>query len=316
MTGPVAAVTREDVEQAAQRITGRVRRTPVAHLEAGALGTPSGPVLKVESVQHTGTFKPRGVFNLLLSRPTPTGVVTASGGNAGMAVAYAARQLRLPATVFVPSSTPTVKTSRIRALGARTEVGGDYYADAHSAAVQHAERTGELFVHAYDGPEILAGQGTVALELEQQAPDVDTVLVAVGGGGLLGGICSWYGSGIRIVAVEPQRAPTLHAALRADRPVDVEVGGVAADSLGARRIGANGFAAARTAGVLSVLVADSDIAAARQRLWDESRLVTEPGGATALAALTSGAYQPAVDERVAVLLCGANTDPHDLAPRA
>lgn len=316
MTGPVPAVTREDVERAAQRIAGRVRRTPVVHLEAGALGGSWRCVLKVESMQHTGTFKPRGVFNLLLSRPTAAGVVTASGGNAGMAVAYAAQQLRLSATVFVPSSTPSVKASRIRALGARIEVGGDYYADAYTAAVEHAGRTGELFVHAYDGHEILAGQGTVALELEQQAPEVDTVLVAVGGGGLLGGICSWYGTGTRIVAVEPEQAPTLHAGLGAGQPVDVEVSGVAADSLGARRIGVHGFAAARAAAVHSVLVADNDITAARQQLWDETRLVTEPGGAAALAALTSGAYQPAANERVAVVLCGANTDPHDLVPRA
>ncbi len=320
MTAAVTAVTREDINRAAERLAGRIRRTPVLRLEAGALGSALGSttgwVLKVESMQHTGSFKPRGVFNLLLSRPTPSGVVTASGGNAALAVAYACQQLRLPATVFVPRSAPPVKINRVAALGARIEVGGDYYAHAYDAAVEHAARTGDLFVHAYDGPEILAGQGTVARELEQQAPEVDTVLVAVGGGGLIGGICSWYGARTRIVAVEPRQAPTLHAAVQADRAIDVEVSGIAADSLGARRIGVHGLAAIRAAGALSVLVTDSDISAARQRLWDDTRLVAEPGGATALAALTSGAYQPAPDECVAVLLCGANTDPRDLVPRA
>lgn len=313
--GRRAAVEPADVQRAAEQIAGRVRRTPVVRLEPGALGLP-GVVLKAEQLQHTGSFKPRGVFTLLLSRRPTSGVVAASGGNAGLAAAYACRELGLHATVFVPRSSPSVKVQRIAALGASVVVGGEHYAQAYEAALAHAERTGDLLVHAYDAPEVLAGQGTVALELQQQAPEVDTVLVAVGGGGLVGGICSWYGDRVRVVAVEPERAPTLHAALAAGEPVDVEVGGLAADSLGARRVGALGLAAARDAGVHSVLVQDADIAAARQRLWDEVRLVTESGGAAALAALTSGAYRPAMGERVAVVLCGGNTDPHDLVARA
>lgn len=312
----VPVVEAVDVERAAARIAGRVRRTPVVRLGAGALGLPAGAVLKVESFQHTGSFKPRGAFNLLLAGHPSTGVVAASGGNAGIAVAYACRELELQATVFVPSSSPPVKVRQIAALGAAVVVGGAYYAEAYDAALLHAGATGDLLVHAYDAPEVLAGQGTVALELEQQAPEVDTVLVAVGGGGLIGGICSWYGDRVQVVAVESERAPSLHSALAAGTPVDVEVGGVAADSLGARRVGALGFAAVAAQGARSVLVRDDDIAKARQRLWDELRLVTEAGGATALAAVTSGAYQPAPGERVAVLLCGANTDPHDLVARA
>lgn len=193
---------------------------------------------------------------------------------------------------------------------------GQAYAQAYEAAAARVADSGELFVHAYDAPEVLAGQGTLARELEQQAPELDTVLVAVGGGGLIGGISSWYSGRTRVVAVEPALAPSLHAALAAGCPVDVEVGGVAADSLGARRIGALGLAAARDAEVESVLVEDGSIIAARQLLWDQLRLVTEPGGATAVAALLSGAYRPAPAERVGVVLCGGNTDPHDLVPRA
>ena len=301
-----------DVERAAALLSGRVRRTPVLRVEPGGLGQPTGLVLKLEQLQHTGSFKPRGVFTTLLRRRPDGGVVAASGGNAGLAAAYACRELGLPATVFVPTSSPAVKVSRIVALGASVVVGGDFYAQAYEAALAHAARTGDLLVHAYDAPDVLAGQGTVALELEEQLPEVDTVLVAVGGGGLVGGICTWYGRRVRVVAVEPERAPALHAALAAGGPVDVDVSGVAADSLGARRIGALGLAAVRAAGAPSVLVTDADITAARQRLWDETRLVTESGGATALAALTSGAYRPEPQERVAVVLCGANTDPGDL----
>ena len=307
-------VSVDEVEAAAQRIAGRVRRTPVVHLEAGAGGSPVGCTLKLEQLQHTGSFKPRGVFNLLLARREDTGVVTASGGNAGLAVAYAARELGLAATVFVPTTSPAVKVERIHDLGARVIVGGDCYADAFAAASEHREATGELFVHAYDGREILAGQGTVAREMEDQAPDLDTVLVAVGGGGLMGGIASWYAGRVKVVAVEPERAPTLHAALAAGEPVDVDVSGVAADSLGARRIGAGGFAAARAAGVVSVLVPDVAIAAARTALWRDLHLASEAGGAAAMAALGCGAYRPGPRERVGVVLCGANTDPSDLVP--
>lgn len=283
-------------------------------LEAGAGGVDVDCILKLELLQHTGSFKPRGVFNLLLSRPSAVRVVMASGGNAGLAVAYAGRELGVEATVFVPSSSPAVKVDRIRALGARVVVGGSSYAQAHDAAAGHADATGDLLVHAYDAPELLAGQGTLARELEEQASELDTVLVAVGGGGLVGGIASWYGRRTQVVAVEPVSAPTFHAALSAGERVDVDVAGVAVDSLGARRIGAHGFRAARAAGVLSVLVSDEAITAARRALWEDLRLVTEAGGATALAALSSGAYRPAPGERVGVLLCGGNTDPRDLVP--
>ena len=305
-------VSPSEVEAAAHRIAGRVRRTPVVDLETGAAGSPVPCTLKLEQLQHTGSFKPRGVFNLLLSRRSSAGVVTASGGNAGLAVAYAARELGLAATVFVPTTSPAVKVARIRDLGAEVVIGGDRYADAFAAATEHQQATGELFVHAYDGQEVLAGQGTVAREMEQQAPDLDTVLVAVGGGGLMGGIASWYADRVKVVAVEPERAPTLHAALAAGEPVDVDVSGLAADSLGARRIGEGGFAAARDAGVVSVLVPDGAIAAARTGLWRDLHLAGEAGGAAAIAALACGAYRPEPGERVGVVLCGANTDPSDL----
>lgn len=304
----------EDIDGAAARIDGRVRRTPVVTVETGAAGLPAAAVLKLEFLQHTGSFKPRGVFNLLLSRESVEGVVVASGGNAGLAVAYACQELGRAATVFVPSNAPAVKVDRIRQLGAQTVVGGDDYAHAYEAAFRRVNETGELMVHAYDGKELLAGQGTLARELEEQAPDLDTVLVAVGGGGLVGGISSWYAGRVRVVAVEPERAPTLHAALAAGEPVDVEVGGIAADSLGARRIGDHGLAAVIRARVESVLVTDAAILEARRRLWQDLRLVTESGGATALAALTSGVYVPQDGERVGVVLCGGNTDPVDLSP--
>ena len=303
------------IEQAADRIAGHVRRTPVLTVEQPTVGLPAGAVLKLELLQHTGSFKARGAFNTLLSAPGRPDVVVASGGNAGLAVAYACRELGLSATVHVPTGAPPVKRSRIAAYGATVVDGGGSYAEAYEGAVAHAARTGDLLVHAYDAPEVLAGQGTVALELEAQAPEVDTVLVAVGGGGLLGGICSWYAGRVRVVGVEPVRAPCLHDALAAGRPVDSEASGVAADALGARRVGALGLEAALATGTRSVLVDDADIVAARQRLWDELRVVAEPGGATALAAVTSGAYVPEPGERVAVLLCGANTDPHDLVAR-
>lgn len=304
----------EGIARAAERIRGHVRHTPVLTVEAGEAGLPVRCVLKLELLQYTGSFKPRGVFNLLLSRRPETGVVVASGGNAGLAVAYACRELGLAATVFVPTSSPAIKIDRIRQLGARAVVGGDFYAAAYEAALERVESSGELLVHAYDGEELLAGQGTLALELSEQSPDLDTVLVAVGGGGLIGGVSSWYAGRTRVVAVEPERAPTLHAALAAGEPVDVDVAGVAADSLGARRIGQHGFDAARRAQVSSVLVSDEAILDARRRLWEDVRLVTEAGGATALAAVSSGVYRPAAGERIGVLVCGGNTDPADLSP--
>lgn len=305
------------MEAAAARIGRRVRLTPVVNLEPGAVGVDVALTLKLELLQHTGSFKPRGAFNKVLAAGAPSaGLVAASGGNHGLAVAHVARELGVPAEVFVPTSSSAVKVARLRTYGAQVTVTGDYYADAYAASQDRATQTGALVVHAYDQPETVAGQGTVARELDQQLPGVDTVLVAVGGGGLIGGIAAWFTGHARIVGVEPERIPTLATALAAGHGVDVQVGGVAADSLGARRIGAVGLAAAQAARVQSVLVTDHVILDARQRLWDGLRVAAEAGGATALAALTSGAYQPAPHERVAVVICGGNTDPADLIPEA
>ncbi|KQX62138.1 threonine dehydratase [Angustibacter sp. Root456] len=310
-------MTREDVEQAATRIGAHVRRTPLAVIEAGAFGTPGPLALKLEHLQHTGSFKARGAFNRVLAARergelTPVGVVAASGGNAGLAVAYAAATVGAAAEVFVPATAPAVKVARLAALGATVRQVGREYVDAYEAARERADAGGALFCHAYDQAEICAGQGTLALELTEQAPDVDTVLVG-GGGGLMAGVAAALEGRARVVGVEPTSIPTLHRALAAGEPVDVAVSGVAADSLGARRLGDIAFDVAARCGVQSVLVSDDEIVAARRRLWQDCRLVVEHGAATALAALLEGAYQPASGESVAVVLCGANTDPCDLA---
>jgi threonine dehydratase len=299
-------VTREQVEQAAVRIQGRVRRTPVLRVSETV-------TFKLELLQHVGSFKPRGMFNRLLAAKedgslTGVGAVTASGGNAGLAVAYAARELGVPARIFVPESAPAAKVARLKTLDADVVQVGSEYAEAYAAAVVAAEESGALFAHAYDQPEVVAGQGTLGLELLEQVDGFDTVFVAVGGGGLIGGIATVIGDRAQVVGVEPELAPTLARALEAEQPVDVQVGGVAADSLGARRIGEIAFEVARTQQIKSVLVDEAAIVAARQELWQEYRLATEHGAATAYAALTSGAYKPAADERVVVVVCGANTD--------
>jgi threonine dehydratase len=304
-----ALPSRADIEAAAELIGGRVRRTPVIDVEPGVFAAEGLLRLKLELLQHTGSFKPRGTFNRVLRAERPEILVAASGGNHGLAVAHVARDLGLRAEVFVPDGAPAVKVAGIRRLGADVTLAGQTYADAYAASRSRAELPGALGVHAYDDPEVVVGQGTVGWEM---SPDVDTVLVAVGGGGLLAGIATWWHGKARVVAVEPTSAPTLHAALRAGRPVDVEVGGLAADSLGASRIGAHGFAVARAAGVASVLVDDDAIAAARGALWRELKVAAEPGGATALAALTSGTYRLGAGERVAVIVCGGNADPGDL----
>ncbi|WP_091314747.1 threonine/serine dehydratase [Amycolatopsis tolypomycina] len=298
-------ISTADVERAAARIEGRVRRTPV-------LAADEGVWFKLEHLQHTGSFKARGAFNRIIASGEQTGVVAASGGNAGLAVAYAAREFGLPARVYVPATAPAVKVAKLRQLGAAVELVGEKYADAYDAAVKHAADTGELFCHAYDQPDICAGQGTLGLELLAQAGDLDTILVAVGGGGLLAGVAAAVEGRARVVGVEPRTIPTLHAALAAGEPVAVDVSGVAADSLGATRLGDIAFAVATRTDAGSVLVDDTAIVEARAALWDHYRLAVEPGGATAFAALRSGAYRPAPGERVAVLLCGANTDPATL----
>lgn len=309
-------ITRADVEQAARRTAGLTRFTPV--LEGDPENFP-GPVwFKCEFMQHTGTFKARGALNRVLAAKergelkAGVGIVVASGGNAGLANAYAAAQLGVPATVFVPAAAPAVKVQKLKASGATVVQGGAEYAEAYQAAVKHARETGAIYCHAYDQPEIVAGAGVVGLELLDQTGGVDTVLVAVGGGGLMAGVAAAVEGRAKVVAVEPDTAPTLNAALAAGVPVDVPVSGIAADSLGARRIGDIGFSVAVRVGVESVLVSDEDIVQARSNLWADYRIVVEHGAAAAYAALTSGAYLPGVGERVGVILCGANTDPATL----
>ncbi|TDW93214.1 threonine dehydratase [Kribbella pratensis] len=303
-------VSLDDVKQAAERIAGRVRRTPVIEVAPGL-------TFKLELLQHTGSFKPRGAFNRLLTAKdsgalTGQGIVAASGGNHGLAAAYAARELGVPARIFVPETTPAAKLGKLRTLDADIVQVGSEYAEAYQAALAARDETGALLVHAYDQPEVVAGQGTVGLELLEQAGLFDTVLVAVGGGGLIAGIATAIGDNAQVVSVEPALAPTLQRALEAGEPTDGAVGGVAADSLGARRIGSLAFEAAQTYGVRPVLVDDEAIVAARKELWRQYHLATEHGGATAYAALLSGAYRPAAGERVVVVVCGANTDPATL----
>ncbi len=303
-----------DVVEAAARIGNRVRRTPLVALASGEAAA-APVVLKLEHLQHTGSFKPRGAFNTLLTARVPDkGVICASGGNHGIAVAYAARALGVPAEVFLPLSSSPVKVKLLRALGATVRQVGSVYAEALAAMRDRQAASGALEVHAYDQATVVAGQGTLFLEWLQQDPELTTLVVAVGGGGLVGGALAALGHRLRLVAVEPQRAPTLAAALDAGAPVDVEVGGIASDSLGARRIGQIAFDLVRHHGAVSVTVGDDEIKAAQHWLWSHCRVVTEPGGATALAALLGGHYRPGPDERVGVLVCGANTDLGSLTP--
>ena len=307
-------VTRADVEWAYDRIRARVRRTPVVTLEPGAFDVPGHLVLKLELLQHTGSFKPRGAFNRMLAAEVgDAGVIAASGGNFGLGVAHAAHALGHPAEIFVPETAQPVKVQAIRELGAEVHVVPGFYADALLACEDRVLETGALYLHAYDQPEVAAGGGTVGLELSDERFMIDTVLVAVGGGGLIGGIAAWFGGEARVIGVEPVQCPTLNAALAAGTPVDVEVGGIAADSLGAKRIGRIGFEVARRFVERVVLVTDDDIAEAQRRLWHDCRVAAEPGGAAALAALISGAFVPEPDERVVVLVCGGNTDPGSVA---
>lgn len=277
---------------------------------AGAdFGLPAFPLtLKLELFQHAGSFKTRGAFANLLSRAIPAaGVVAASGGNHGAAVAYAAMRLGVPAHVFVPTVSSPAKIARIRAYGAELVVGGDRYADALAASQAFAARSGALPVHAFDQEETLLGQGTIGLELARQAPDLDTLLVSVGGGGLVGGIAAWCAGTPRVVGVEPETAPTLTRALAAGKPVDAEAGGIAADSLAPRRVGELMFPIARVHVARVVLVADAAIRRAQEALWEGLRVVAEPGGAAAFSALLDGAYVPQPGERVGVVVSGGNT---------
>ncbi|HXF36161.1 MAG TPA: serine/threonine dehydratase, partial [Actinomycetota bacterium] len=266
--------TRAEIEGAAERIAPFVRRTPALEAGRGSFGVPGRVVLKLEQLQHTGSFKVRGAFNRLLQAEVgPAGVVAASGGNHGLAVAHAARVLGHRAEIFVPGSSPAVKVERIRAVGATVRVVPGYYAQALAASEERVRETGALVVHAYDQPEVVAGQGTLGRELAEQVPDLDAVLVAVGGGGLIAGIASWFLGDVRVVGVEPEGCPTLSRALETGRPVEVEVGGVAADALGAARAGRIALAAAERFVDRVVFVPDEAIVRAQRELWSAARVV-------------------------------------------
>lgn len=303
-------ITRERIAAAERIIRPYVRHTPIIEVDAAEFGLTSRRLLfKLEQFQHSGSFKARGAFaNLLLRKVPEAGVVAASGGNHGAAVAYAAHRLGVRATIFVPNIASAAKLERIRNYGAELIIAGERYADALTASEAHVAATGALPVHAYDQLETLLGQGTIGLELEADAPDVDTLLVAVGGGGLIGGIAAWYAGRVKVVGVESDGAPTLHAAFAAGKPVDAPTGGIAADSLAPKRVGHLMFpvASAHVAPEVA-LVTDDDIRQAQAALWSVLRVVAEPGGAAAFAALLSGRYRPSAEERVAVLVCGGNT---------
>jgi len=314
-------VSPADIAAAHMRIGGHVRRTPILEAASPIAGAP--PVsLKLEFLQHAGSFKSRGAFNNLLSRPAPAvGCAAASGGNHGAAVAYAARALGLAARIFVPEISSPAKVAKIRAYGAQVQVQGRDYFEALALCDAHVAASGALPVHAYDTRETIAGQGTLAREWEVDlarlghAP-LDTVLVAVGGGGLIAGVAAWWSERVKVVSVEPEGAYSLRAAFEAGAPVETPVDSIAADSLGARSVGKLVFEIARRRVAQTVLVEDAAIQAARRALWREFNVVSEPGGATAYAALLSGAYRAAPGERIGVLLCGANADLAAFAPEA
>ncbi len=302
-------IQRSAIQNAGRRIAPHVRRTPVIALEAGAFNLDARIFLKLESLQHTGSFKPRGAFNCILSAKVPeAGVIAASGGNHGAAVAFAAQKLGHRAEIFVPTISPANKVERLRQYGAEVRVTGRDYAEALAASRKRAAETGALAIHAYDDERVLAGQGTMGMELEEQVRGLDSVLIAVGGGGLIGGVACWYRDRVRLVSVEPARAPSLHKALDTGHVVDVDVGGVAADSLGARRVGQLMFPIAQKFVSSALLVSDEQIVHAQTILWRSLRLIAEPGGATALAALLSGIYRPRAGERVGVVICGGNAE--------
>jgi threonine dehydratase len=305
-TSPISA---EQIRSTYELIAPHIRRTPVLEIDAADIGVRAARMsLKLELLQHAGSFKARGAFSNLLTRKLPAaGVVAASGGNHGAAVAYAAMRLRIPAKIFVPSVASAAKIRQITDYGAQLVIAGERYADALSASEAWVASSGALAVHAFDQVETLLGQGTVALELQAQAGELDTLLVAVGGGGLIAGIAAWYQGRLNIIGVEPDKAPTLTRALEAGRPVDAEAGGIAADSLAPRRVGEIVFPIVQRHVSRTVLVPDEAIRDAQKLLWKSTRIVAEPGGAAALAALSSGSYVPRPDERVAVLICGGNT---------
>jgi threonine dehydratase len=306
---PYQAVNPQRIKEAYRLIAPHIRRTPVMAVAGSDFGLADMALtLKLELHQHGGSFKARGAFANLLLRDVPaSGVVAASGGNHGVAVAYAAMKLGKPARIFVPRISSPAKVQRIRDYGADLVVGGERYNDALAASETWQAQSGALSVHAYDQVETMLGQGTVGLELDEQVEGLDSLLVGVGGGGLIAGIAAWYSGRVRVVGVEPEASPTLSKALEAGKPVDAEMGGIAADSLAPRRVGEIGFPIAQRHVERVVLVSDDAIRQAQKALWGSVRVATEPGGAAAFAALLSGRYQPQPGERVGVLVCGGNT---------
>jgi len=306
---PSLPIDRQRIADTYEVIRPYLRRTPVVEVAGADFGLDAATVvLKLELLQHAGSFKPRGAFaNLLMRDVPPAGVVAASGGNHGAAVAFAAMKLGKPAKIFVPNVASPAKIARIRGYRADLVVTGERYAEALAASQSWAAQSGAMAVHAYDQVETILGQGSVGLEFEEQDPALDTLLVAVGGGGLLGGIAAWYAGRIKIVGVEPEAAPTLTRALEAGHPVDADAGGIAADSLAPKRVGALMFPLAQSYMDHVVLVSDEAIQSAQEMLWTVLRVAAEPGGAAALAALLTRRYQPKPRERVGVLVCGGNT---------
>jgi threonine dehydratase len=306
----LSAFSRERIQATERVIRPHIRRTPILEVDGAEFGLDSIKIVfKLELFQHSGSFKARGAFTNMLTREVPAaGVVAASGGNHGAAVAYAAMKLRKPATIFVPSVASPAKLNRIRRYGAELVIAGDRYAESLEASEEWTAESGALPIHAYEAIETLLGQGTLGMELEEQAPNLDSLLVAVGGGGLIGGVAAWYQDRVEMVAVEPTAAPTLDYALRAGQPVDAPAGGIAADSLAPRQVGQLMFPIAQSYVREVVLVSDDEIVEAQKSLWETVRVAAEPGGAAAFAALLSGRYKTRPGERVGVIVCGGNTD--------
>jgi len=305
----LSELSRERIQATERIIRPHIRRTPILEVDGADFGLDSIKIVfKLELFQHSGSFKARGAFTNILTREVPAaGVVAASGGNHGAAVAYAAMKLRKPATIFVPSVASPAKLDRIRSYGAELVIAGDRYAESLEASEEWTARSGALPIHAYEAIETLLGQGTLGMELEEQAPKLDSLLVAVGGGGLIGGVTAWYQDRVKMVAVEPTAAPTLDYALRAGQPVDAPAGGIAADSLAPRQVGQLMFPIVQQYVHEVVLVSDDEIVAAQKSLWETIRVAAEPGGAAAFAALLSGRYKPQPGERVGVIVCGGNS---------
>jgi len=306
----ITDISRERIHTTERVIRPYIRRTPILEVDGSEFGLEAIKIIfKLELFQHAGSFKARGAFTNMLTRKVPAaGVVAASGGNHGAAVAFAAMKLGKPATIFVPSVASKAKLDRIRGYGAELIIAGDRYAESLEASEAWTKQSGALPIHAYEGDETLLGQGTLGLELEEQDPKLDSLLVAVGGGGLIGGVAAWYQNRVKVIAVEPTEAPTLQLALKAGKPVDSPAGGIAADSLAPRQVGQQMFPIAQSYVQSSLLVTDEEILEAQKRLWEATRIIAEPGGATAFAGILSGRYKPEPGERVGVIVCGGNTE--------